>query len=274
MELFEIARVQRGGIGRNHREQRLHKAAHRGHHLREFVVGLGIKSRVAPNLALRAGMIVHAPQVIAVEHRRESAVERQNFQMATTASAERSADAPEPGEAGVTGPSIHVVRARKLLFGGLVGGLAAAMASMVLFTILDGTRGSRLGRSGQCDGALLLRCRPAGDGGLRRRRRPHPAVRVDGQLHGSGRRPRPRAAGLQQAHRGLPALWPMASSSPPSRWSPAGSWSRSGSSTGCGSASTTPSTSRRRSRRTAVSGSSSGACSDPTVCGLLACPSP
>jgi hypothetical protein len=61
--------------------------------------------------------------------------------LATTASAERSADAPEPGEAGVTGPSIHVVRARKLLFGGLVGGLAAAIASMVLFTILDGTRG-------------------------------------------------------------------------------------------------------------------------------------
>lgn len=38
-------------------------------------------------------------------------------------------------------PSIHVVRARKLLLGGLVGGVAAALLSMVLFTILDGTRG-------------------------------------------------------------------------------------------------------------------------------------
>ena len=41
----------------------------------------------------------------------------------------------------MTGPSIHVIRARKLLFGGLVGGLAAAVFSLVLFTVLDGTRG-------------------------------------------------------------------------------------------------------------------------------------
>jgi len=39
------------------------------------------------------------------------------------------------------GPSIHVIRARKLLFGGLVGGVGAALLSIVLFTILDGTRG-------------------------------------------------------------------------------------------------------------------------------------
>lgn len=40
-----------------------------------------------------------------------------------------------------SGPSIHMVRARKLLVGGLVGGLAAAVVSMVVFTLLDGTRG-------------------------------------------------------------------------------------------------------------------------------------
>jgi predicted permease len=40
-----------------------------------------------------------------------------------------------------TGPSIHVRRARKLLLGGLAGGLAAAVLSLVLFTVLDGTRG-------------------------------------------------------------------------------------------------------------------------------------
>jgi len=62
-------------------------------------------------------------------------------ELATTAAAERSTDAPVSGEARVTGPSIHVIRARKLLFGGLVGGVAATVVSLVLFTVLDGTRG-------------------------------------------------------------------------------------------------------------------------------------
>jgi hypothetical protein len=64
-------------------------------------------------------------------------------QQAGTAAAERSSDASgtSGGEVAVTGPSIHVIRARKLLFGGLAGGLAAAVLSMVLFTVLDGTRG-------------------------------------------------------------------------------------------------------------------------------------
>ena len=39
------------------------------------------------------------------------------------------------------GPSIHVVRARKLLYAGLIGGIAAAALSLVLFTILYGTSG-------------------------------------------------------------------------------------------------------------------------------------
>ena len=39
------------------------------------------------------------------------------------------------------GPSIHVVRARKLLYGGLAGGLAATVVSLVIFGIVDGTRG-------------------------------------------------------------------------------------------------------------------------------------
>ena len=51
--------------------------------------------------------------------------------LATTAAAERSTGATVPrGEASVTGPSIHVIRARKLLFGGLVGGLAATVISL------------------------------------------------------------------------------------------------------------------------------------------------
>lgn len=53
---------------------------------------------------------------------------------AATAATARSVDAS-------SGPSIHVVRARKLLLGGLVGGVGAAALSMILFAVLDGTRG-------------------------------------------------------------------------------------------------------------------------------------
>lgn len=39
------------------------------------------------------------------------------------------------------GPSIHVVRARKLLYGGLVGGVAATIICLVIFGIAAGTSG-------------------------------------------------------------------------------------------------------------------------------------
>jgi hypothetical protein len=39
------------------------------------------------------------------------------------------------------GPSIHLVRARKLLLAGLAGGLVAAVVSLVAFGLLDGRRG-------------------------------------------------------------------------------------------------------------------------------------
>jgi hypothetical protein len=41
------------------------------------------------------------------------------------------------------GPSIHVVRARKLLFGGLAGGLAAALICLIIFSITGGAQGLR-----------------------------------------------------------------------------------------------------------------------------------
>src|SRR5579859_1927523 len=61
MKLLEVAGLEGGGVGRNHGKERLHEAAHRGHHFGEFVVGLGVNAGVAANLALRAGVIVHAP---------------------------------------------------------------------------------------------------------------------------------------------------------------------------------------------------------------------
>jgi hypothetical protein len=40
-----------------------------------------------------------------------------------------------------TGPSIHVVRARKLLYGGLVGGVAATVICLIIFGITQQGRG-------------------------------------------------------------------------------------------------------------------------------------
>jgi hypothetical protein len=41
--------------------------------------------------------------------------------------------------AGATGPSIHVIRARKLLFGGLVGGVAATLICLIIFGVVGGS---------------------------------------------------------------------------------------------------------------------------------------
>ena len=56
------------------------KRAHLDHRLAVLVVGLGVELRVARDLAARLRVIVHAPQVVAVRHRRERAVERQDLQ--------------------------------------------------------------------------------------------------------------------------------------------------------------------------------------------------
>lgn len=39
------------------------------------------------------------------------------------------------------GPSVHVLRARKLLYAGLAGGLGASALCLVIFTLADGRRG-------------------------------------------------------------------------------------------------------------------------------------
>ena len=79
-EFFQIARIERGGVGWNHAQDGLHEAAHGHHGLAEFLVGLGVKLGVALEFAARAAVIVLAPEIIAAGHGRDGAVERKNFQ--------------------------------------------------------------------------------------------------------------------------------------------------------------------------------------------------
>ena len=48
---------------------------------------------------------------------------------------------PEHAATPADGPSVHVIRARKLLIGGAVGGVAAAALCLIVFTIGFGTSG-------------------------------------------------------------------------------------------------------------------------------------
>ena len=79
-QLHQFARIERGGVGRHHAENRLHEAAHGLHGFAEFVVGFGVDAGVAGDLAMSFAVIVHAPQIIAAGHGRERAVERKNFE--------------------------------------------------------------------------------------------------------------------------------------------------------------------------------------------------
>lgn len=48
---------------------------------------------------------------------------------------------PQTSGRTTSGPSVHVLRARKLLYGGLVGGLAAGLICMIVLTIVGGLPG-------------------------------------------------------------------------------------------------------------------------------------
>jgi hypothetical protein len=50
------------------------------HGFAEFVVGFGVDPGVAGDLAMSLAVVVHAPQVIAAGHGRESSVEREDFE--------------------------------------------------------------------------------------------------------------------------------------------------------------------------------------------------
>ncbi len=80
VELLEVFGIERGGIGRNHGEHGLHEAAHRRHHLREFVVGFGVETRMAADVADGFRVIVHAPEVVAAGHGGKGAVKRKNLE--------------------------------------------------------------------------------------------------------------------------------------------------------------------------------------------------
>ena len=151
----------------------------------------------------------------------------------------------------MTGPSIHVIRARKLLVGGLVGGLAAAVLSLVLFTVLDGTRGLA---SAALAAAMVLFF--YGVGQLVMVAFADAGARTLLAVSMASYTARVVVLGLvllvyNKNAEAFPALWPMAIFlTTIARGDRAGSRSRSGCSTGCGSASTTPSTSRRPPTRT------------------------
>ena len=76
----QVARLQRGRIGRNHAEYRLHGARHLVHEPPELVVGLRVARRVARQLAAVLVVVVPLREVVAVRQRRERALQRQDVQ--------------------------------------------------------------------------------------------------------------------------------------------------------------------------------------------------
>ena len=83
VQLTQVAWRERERIGRAHVERRLGEPRHVDHGLAVLVVGLGVEPGVAENLAARPAVVVGAPQVIAVGHRRERAVERKDLEAMT-----------------------------------------------------------------------------------------------------------------------------------------------------------------------------------------------
>src|SRR5689334_5306501 len=79
-EVLQALPVQLGRVGRRHSEDRLDEASHVGHRLAVLVVRLGVDLRVARDLAVSPAVVVDAPEIVAVGHRRERAVERQDLE--------------------------------------------------------------------------------------------------------------------------------------------------------------------------------------------------
>ena len=79
-QVREAFQVERGRVGRGHREDRLDEPAHLDHRLAVLVVGLGVDLRVPRDLAARLVVVVDAPEVVAARHRGERAVQRQDLE--------------------------------------------------------------------------------------------------------------------------------------------------------------------------------------------------
>jgi hypothetical protein len=79
-QLLQAPRVERHRIGRRQAENRPYEAPHLHHRPAVFVVGFGVQARVARDLAVGLGVIVGPPEVVALRHRRERAVERQDLE--------------------------------------------------------------------------------------------------------------------------------------------------------------------------------------------------
>src|SRR5437016_10629212 len=80
VKLLEVLWIERGGVRRHHGEHGLHEAAHRRHHLREFVVGFGVEAGMAADVADGLGVVVHAPEVVAAGHGGKGAIKRKNLE--------------------------------------------------------------------------------------------------------------------------------------------------------------------------------------------------
>src|SRR2546425_4674803 len=80
MKLLEVFGIERRGVGRNHGEHGLHKAAHGRHHLREFVVGFGVEAGVAAGGAGGFCGIIYAPKGGTPWHPWKKSLVKENFE--------------------------------------------------------------------------------------------------------------------------------------------------------------------------------------------------
>ena len=79
-QVLDALQRKLGRIRRRHAQDRLDEPAHVGHRLAVLVVGLGVDLGVAGDLPARLGVVVDAPEVVAVEHRRERPVQREDLE--------------------------------------------------------------------------------------------------------------------------------------------------------------------------------------------------
>ena len=79
-EVLRAAQAQPRGVRRRHGEDRLDEARHLDHGHGVLVIGLGVGLGVPGDLAARPAVVRQPPQVVAVQHRGERAVERQDLE--------------------------------------------------------------------------------------------------------------------------------------------------------------------------------------------------